>query len=363
MFSELVILEIELVVIVLLPLFISLGISKLIIKNAGRLGVVDSPGERKLHDSPIPTFGGVAVLGAVVLGSLPFVKFDSHDTLLFTLACTVSLTILGAYDDLKNASPLFRLVVEVALVAVLFYFTELSIAPLVAFFGIDSMPVWVDLILTVLFCVGMINAFNFMDGINGLSGGIFVINFAILCVCFYFHADYELMVLTGLACAGTMGFLRFNFNKAGIFLGDCGSISLGFLNVVCVLYLMDRTAVVDTGSFTFDSVAIVTILIIPGIDMLKVIIERILKGKSPMVADNTHLHHLILARTNSHLKSTVTILCAHLALIITLVTKLSFNVHLLFSVPLLIAFFVLFYSLGTASHIPEKSKRDLVKNF
>lgn len=359
MLSEFVILEIELLVIILLPLLISIIISRLIIRNAKLLGVADAPGGRKIHDKPIPALGGIAVLSAVVLGSLPFVKFDAHDTLLFTLACTISLTILGAYDDLRDASPVFRLVVEIALVSVLFYFTELSIEPVVVFFGIDEIPVFLDWFLTVLFCVGMINAFNFMDGINGLSGGIFVINFAILTVCFYFHKDYELMVLTALSCAGTIGFLRFNFNKAGIFLGDCGSISLGFLNVVCVLYLIDRTAVVDTGAFSFGSVAILTILIIPAIDMVKVIVQRIIKGKSPMQADNTHLHHLFLAKTKSHLKSTVSILSAHLAIIVTVIVKLSLNINLIFSIPLLLAFFVLLYSFTSVTTMRIKNGRVL----
>ena len=126
-------------------------------------------------------------------------------------------------------------------------------------------------------------------------------------------------------------------------MGDCGSISLGFLNVVCVLFLMDRTKTIVVNDFSFDSVAIVTLLIIPAIDMIKVVIQRIMKGKSPMSADKTHLHHLVLAKTKSHLKSTLIILSAHLALIVTLVFKLSFDIHILFSIPLLLAFFVLLY--------------------
>ena len=357
MISEFVILEIELVVIVLLPLLISMFLSRFIFKNAVMLGALDNPEGRKIHSTPTPSLGGVAVLGAVVLGSLPFVHFDSHDTLLFTLACTVSLTILGVYDDLKDSSPIFRLLVEIALVTVLFHFTELSISPLMYYFEIHSLPVWLDWFLTVLLCVAMINAFNFMDGINGLSGGIFAINFAILSVCFYLHHDYELMVLTGLASAGTLGFLRFNFNKAKIFLGDCGSISLGFLNVVCVLFLMDRTKTVEIGNFSFDAVAIVTLLIIPAIDMVKVVVQRVLKGKSPMVGDRTHLHHLVLEKTNSHLKATIIILSAHVALITTLMVKLSFKIHLLFSIPLLLAFFILLYSIIDMGNVKIKNGR------
>ena len=343
MLSKFVILEIELLVIILLPLLLSILITRILIRNAKKFGLLDQPNARKLHKNPIPSMGGVAVVGAVILGSLPFIQFDSHDTLLFILACTLSLTALGVYDDIKDASPVLRLIVEVALVSVLFYFTELSVEPLLSFFGFENVPESIDWFLTTLLCVAMINAFNFMDGINGLSGGVFAINFSLLSFCFYLHHDYELMVLTGLAAAGTIGFLRFNFNKAKIFMGDCGSISLGFLNVVCVLFLMDRTKTIVVNDFSFDSVAIVTLLIIPAIDMIKVVIQRIMKGKSPMSADKTHLHHLVLAKTKSHLKSTLIILSAHLALIVTLVFKLSFDIHILFSIPLLLAFFVLLY--------------------
>lgn len=354
---DIYILELELVAIVLLPFLLALLFTKLIIQNSEKIGVLDKPNGRKTHSKPVPPLGGVAVMTAIIVGSLPFVHFTNHDTLLFTLACTLSLTILGVYDDIRDASPVLRLLVEIVLVTVLFHFTELSVSPLFSFLGIENIPVFIDWFLTVLLCVAMINAFNFMDGINGLSGGIFTINFSILSICFYLHKDYELMVMTGLAAAATFGFLRFNFYKASIFMGDGGSIALGFLNVVSVLLLMDRTQEIHVGNFSFESIAIVSLLVIPAIDMLKVIYGRVRQGKSPMEGDRTHLHHLFLEKTKSHLKSTVSILSFHVALIATIIVKISLGIHLLFSIPVLLIFFYLLYKFANRIKTKRESQQ------
>ena len=317
-FNEFNIFELEIMAILLLPFVLAIVLSKVIINNASKLGALDKPKGRKIHLTPIPSLGGLAVVGGICLGSLPFVQFEIHDTLLFTLACTLSLSIVGAYDDIKDISPSLRLIVEVMLVSVLVQFADLSIAPLFSPFGITELNPWVDWILTCIFCVAMINAFNFMDGINGLAGGIFTINFIVLAICFFTCGDYELGVLSAISATATRGFLLFNFNKASIFLGDSGSIALGFLNVVLVLFLVDRTSIIKSNWFIFDSIAIASILIIPTIDMIRVVVNRIRNGKSPMQGDKTHLHHLFLEKTNSHKKSTISILSFHVALILTL---------------------------------------------
>jgi UDP-GlcNAc:undecaprenyl-phosphate/decaprenyl-phosphate GlcNAc-1-phosphate transferase len=266
---------------------------------ATRRGWVDKPdSSRKLHAKPIPRIGGIAIyiallLSLACLSLLPTVIASQFRTQLFNagklLAVSGLMMLIGLWDDLKNLKPYTKFAAQtlVALVAwflgfriLASWFSEGTIFSL----GILSLP------LTVLWIVGITNAFNLIDGMDGLSAGAALFATASMLVP-SFGEGFFLSAIMLLALAGSIiGFLRFNFSPASIFLGDSGSFLLGsMLSLMAVEYSYKSTAAFAIG------VPIVA-LGLPVLDTLMVILRRFLNGKPIFHGDRRHIHHILIER-------------------------------------------------------------------
>lgn len=281
-----------------IALAVSLLITPLIRNFARKKGWVDNPdGKRKLHRTPIPRIGGVGIYFALVIALLPVfllptdvAKYLSENlsTFAYVIAFSGLIMLIGLWDDLHEISPWKKLAAQ-SLVAVLCWWAGFRILVVWAGDRVELAGI-LSLFLTVLWIVGITNAFNLIDGMDGLAAGSAL--FAILAIVVVsVTQDLKLSALVLFALAGsTLGFLRYNFNPASIFLGDSGSYLLGF--VLALISMM-----CSQKSTTALAIAVPLVALgLPVVDTGLAVVRRFLKGKPIFSADRRHVHHILVER-------------------------------------------------------------------
>ncbi len=263
-------------------------------KPARMVGLVDHPGGRKQHEAPVPLCGGPAMITAFLLMVLIF-QAPPATRHVGLLAGVLSLALLGLLDDYRDLRAGKRLLAQ-ALVSFtcVEYFGLLPLENLGDLIGLGDVYLGIAALPFSLFClVGFINAFNFIDGVDGLAGGVAVValgSFAVLALGVGRIGAFELLTLL-IGC--TAGFLFFNLRtrwraRASVFLGDCGSTALGF--VLC-WFAIDLTQ----GSVpAMAPIIAVWILALPVLDTVNVVLSRGLRGQGPFVGSRDHLHHALM---------------------------------------------------------------------
>lgn len=256
---------------------------------------VDLPNERSSHIQVTPSMGGLSFLSALIM-TLIFTAFDQEVAML--VACATIFMIMGALDDTRDLSAKLKLFVQMAIATVL-YGSGLNLVDLKGFIGIGELPKIISFSLTIVLVAGVTNAFNLIDGVNGLAGGIGAINCLVFGLIFYFVDELAYATLFFAMAGALIGFLRYNFNPARIFMGDTGSLTVGILLAAGLLKVW------AIGDSTLISLAVATI-IFPCLDMLRLFVSRILNGASPFKADKHHFHHLLLKTGFDHVRTSVT---------------------------------------------------------
>lgn len=251
-------------------------------------GALDQPDERKVHKTPMPRLGGIAIFLAFLLAVIVFSPIDQRVRGL--LAGALIMFITGVIDDLNGIPARHKFAGEVAACLTAVLVGQLWVTTLgnPFGFGLILLPAWFAIPFTVFALVGVINAINLIDGLDGLAGGISVIAL----VAFMLLALFDGAPVVALLCAAMLGalfgFLKYNFYPAQIFMGDAGSLTVGFILGFLALMLTQRTGA------TISPMVPVLILGLPLIDTLWVMGRRLLHGGSPFVADNGHVHHKFL---------------------------------------------------------------------
>ena len=290
----------------------SVAVVPLVRKMCLKEGYYDLPGERKIHKKPIPRLGGIAIwLGTIF--SLIFVvllqqEYPFGNSISAILVGGTIMFILGMVDDTYGLSAKFKFFVQIGAALVAFLlgvqinYASLPFLDLHIVFGFLSLPV------TILWIVGLSNAFNFIDGVDGLAGTMGVIGAVTLGIIALFAQPPQTTctLLSFILAGAIMGFLVFNYNPARIFMGDSGSLFIGFL-----LATLSVVGVMKSVAFTIFLPMFV--LIVPIFDICFATTRRLLKGKSPFSADAEHLHHKLLKAGFSHNKTVLAFLIATIA--------------------------------------------------
>ena len=280
----------------------------LVRRFAYKIGAVDVPRDkRRVHKRPTPRIGGLAIIFGFLVAIISF--NDSWTKELVSILIGVGiLGVLGIIDDCKELDAKLKFVVQIvaALVVVIFGDIRISVMSNPNVFSENPyiiFPQWLSITVTVLWIVFMTNAVNFIDGLDGLAAGVSAImSMSLVFIAITYH-EYEIALL-GIALMGAcFGFLPFNFNPAKIFMGDTGSMFLGYmLSVLSVQGMFKSYAVI---SFAVP----IIMLGLPLFDALFAMLRRLLTGKNPMSADRGHLHHRLYDMGFSQ-KQTVFILYA-----------------------------------------------------
>ncbi len=282
-----------------IPFLVSVALTPLVRLFAIKIKAVDQPNERKVHQTPMPRLGGLAIFIAVSVALRMFTDLTA-DPLLPIFLGSLVIILLGIVDDIRPLSARIKLLFQViaAIIVVVggvnIEFINIPLTDKVLNLGNFSY------IFTILWIVGITNALNLIDGLDGLATGVASISLATIFVMSLIMGKMTIMIITLVLLAAAVGFLIYNFYPAKIFLGDSGSLYLGYMLATISILGFKNIAVV---SFLFP----IVILAVPIFDTIFAIIRRFRNGEAITVADRGHLHHCLLAMGLSHRQTVLVI--------------------------------------------------------
>jgi len=271
-------------------LTIALIATPLVKKFALVVGAVSIPNHRSVHTKPMPLMGGLAIFLSFITAYLAIALTTGHFDLKVMLGLLLGggvMVFVGAYDDRHNISPKLKFLGQIAAAGVVTSFGLYVDYVQLPFGDAISVSPWIGVAITILWIVGVSNAVNFIDGLDGLAGGVSAIGTLTVMVLSIITSNWPVALLCAVLLGSIIGFLFFNFHPASIFMGDTGSLFLGFcLATLSVLGFKSAVAI----SFLVP----ILILGVPLSDTVLAIVRRKLNNKPISVADKGHLHHCLL---------------------------------------------------------------------
>ena len=301
----------------------------IIIKISNIKNLMSEPNHRDVHSKKTPNLGGIALFLATSLVILFLSNFFDVFIILNLLGSIMIIFFIGLVDDLIGMRPKSKLIGQITVIISIILFTNLRIECLYGLLGFYELPYAVSILITVLFFVTIINAYNLIDGVDGLAGS-FAITVNVFFGCFfYLNTNYFMCYLSFGMVGALISFLLFNFSKKDkIFMGDTGSLVIGFILAYQAINLLPLSFT-ENGEL-MDSKSIIYILALfsfPLIDTTRVFIIRLRAGKNPFTADNNHIHHNLLAFGLRPWKISIltTIITIFMVLLVFLFDELEIN--------------------------------------
>lgn len=294
-----------------------------ILSIAKRKELVDNPNTRKLQKSPVPVLGGLAVFFGLLFGMAVYLAVckimgmpasTMGISLLPVMLCCSVMLYVGTMDDILGLTAKSRLVIEVLTMLVLIYGSGLCVDSLHGLWGIENFSWWIAVPLTVFAGVGIINAYNMVDGVNGLSSGLCITCSVIVGLICFKRTDYADCALAVCFAASLVPFLLHNVfgKRSRMFIGDGGTMVMGLLMSWFIIRILssDNIESLTTLAQSSRKLGLVPMMLavasVPVFDTLRVMTARMMRGQSPFNPDRTHLHHVFIAVGVSH---SVTALC------------------------------------------------------
>lgn len=291
---------------ILTAFLVSLVATPLAGKLAAKCGCFDRPdGARKLHKVPVPYFGGLAILAGFLVSSVLF-SLVMLETIPQNIAVMIvggmSICFVGALDDMYDMPAILKLILQIVISAFTAYFggaiEYTTIFDQTIVFGVFSVPV------TVLWMVLIINAVNLIDGLDGLASGVSALESFALLITSIVMGNTVCIVTSAALCGAVLGFLPYNANRATIFMGDAGSMFIGYIMACISVFGLFKAQAL------FSIVVPALIFALPLLDTIVAFFRRILKGQSPFKADRSHLHHKLIDNGFTPKQSVIAIYCA-----------------------------------------------------
>jgi UDP-GlcNAc:undecaprenyl-phosphate/decaprenyl-phosphate GlcNAc-1-phosphate transferase len=298
-----------------------------IIRIARTKKLFDIPDDRKNHTSSVPTLGGLGIYAAITAVSLTFINtcgmngggISSNLTSLPPIIAGLTIIFfIGVKDDLLNISASKKLTAEFLALFILIVVGNVRLSSVQGMFSIGEISYTFSILLSLFAGIVIINAFNLIDGIDGLAASVSMLGTFVFGIFFISTNEWEYAVLAFTILGALVPFFLYNafghINK--IFMGDTGSLILGFLMTVLVFRFNEMNVFpVMRSHFLAGPALSFAIIIIPMFDTLRVFFIRIIRGKSPFKADRRHIHHIMLDLGFTHLQSTLILIIINLAFI------------------------------------------------
>lgn len=269
-------------------LLISMLSLPLVVKLAFKFKAIDVPNQRSVHTQPIARLGGLGIAAGLILTCIYFLP-NNFPLLPFIIGITLMVSV-GLLDDIYRLSARWKFIAQIIASAIFVYFGNASFENIGNLFNTGPIHLGALALPCTLFCmVGAINAFNLSDGLDGLAAGITFI--ATLFISFYaVHTDTaSILIICAALCGSILSFMRHNHHPARLFMGDTGSLTLGFTISTLVVYQANANP-----NYPVPLISLAFLIALPLMDTLLVMTRRILRGESPFMPDKTHLHHRLL---------------------------------------------------------------------
>ena len=305
----------------LLAFFITFILIPKVIKVANFKKLYDVPDDRKVHKKPIPSLGGVAIFAGFITSLLLFGILDITNQLQYYILAFVVVFFFGIKDDIMILSPQKKFFGQLLVAAILTFKANLLLTNMHGFLGIHLLHTSVSYVLSIFTIIVIMNAYNLIDGIDGLAATISIITASVFAWFFYINGEGVYAMLGFTFASSVFAFLIFNYAPAKIFMGDTGSMLCGLVNAILVIHFIETATSSKIMSVTASPALGFGILIMPLLDTLRVFALRILKGRSPFYPDRNHLHHILLDRGLSH--KVITLIIGLSALVFIALTYLA----------------------------------------
>jgi UDP-N-acetylmuramyl pentapeptide phosphotransferase/UDP-N-acetylglucosamine-1-phosphate transferase len=304
---------------VLIAFFIVLLATPSFIKVAEIKNLFDEPGEaRKLHKHKTPSMGGIMIFAGTLFSFMICYPPEDIGYVKYLVPSLLIMFFIGIKDDIIGTAAVKKLIGHLMVAFIMVLMAEIKITSLYGIFDIRELPDWASISLSIFTFVVIMNAFNIIDGVDGLAGGVGCIAATAFGIWFLLIGSTVDAILAFSLAGALLGFLRFNFYPAKIFMGDSGSLIVGL--ILCVLSI--RLIEFDADAIPRDMMKIskpifaMSVLVYPLMDTFRIFIYRIIKGASPFAADSNHIHHRLIKLGLNHAKAVGLIYFFNIAIIL-----------------------------------------------
>lgn len=340
---------------IMISFFIVLLSTPSFIKVAEMKHLFDDPNEsRKLHKKSIPSMGGIMIFAGTLFSFMICYPSDDIGYIKFLIPSVLVMFFIGIKDDIIGTAAVKKLIGHLLVAFIMTLMAEIKITSLYGIFEIREIPEWASISLSIFTYVVVINAFNIIDGVDGLAGGVGCIASIAFGIWFLLVGSTVDAIIAFSLAGALLGFLRFNFYPANIFMGDSGSLTVGL--IICVLAI--RLIEFETANIPPEMIHIskpifaMAVLSYPLLDTFRIFVYRMIRGTSPFTADDNHIHHRLIKLGLNHAKTVMVIFLFNLALISYAVLIQGLNTSLVFIILAAIVFIIL----GALFLVPLKNK-------
>ena len=346
----------EIALAIMISFFIVLLSTPSFIRVARIKHLFDDPNEsRKMHAKSIPSMGGIMIFAGTLFSFMICYPTEDIGYVKFLIPSVLVMFFIGIKDDIIGTAAMKKLLGHLLVAFIMTLMADIRITSLYGIFGIREIPLYASIALSIFTYVVVINSFNLIDGVDGLAGGVGCIASVAFGIWFLLAGSTVDAIIAFSLAGALLGFLRFNFYPANIFMGDSGSLTVGL--IICVLAIrvieFDFSLVPEEMKHISKPIFAMAVLSYPLVDTLRIFTYRLIKGISPFSADSNHIHHRLLKFGLNHAQTVLIIYALNAILITYAVLMPNINTSLTF---LILAAIVLLF-LGILFSIPIKAEK------
>ena len=358
-----------------------------VLNFAIKYGIVDNPDARKLQRVPVPVLGGVTVFIGILMVTILGIFFLDLKMLTISVIAMLVMLVVGTIDDVKNLSPAARFIFEIGIVLYVIYLGDIKLGDFYGLWGFRSIPDYLGVPLTVFASVGIMNAINLIDGVDGYSSGFGAMACTIFAIMFYALGNQTMMMFAVAADGALIPFFLHNVfgRKSKMFIGDGGTLLLGTIMALFVMSILTTNP--SSYMLMLQGVGLVpftlAVLAVPVFDTLRVMTARIISGLPPFRPDKLHLHHLFIEMGFSHVGTAVCLIFTDFLVVVAWFVSYKCGASINLQLYIVLAFALLttfgFYTfvrvqqrhnsaiyrlllrIGEASHVERKGFWDLMR--
>ncbi|MBT8233275.1 MAG: undecaprenyl/decaprenyl-phosphate alpha-N-acetylglucosaminyl 1-phosphate transferase [Saprospiraceae bacterium] len=302
-----------------LIVFISIPFLLKTIRNAF---AYEKEGGNALIFNKVPSLGGIVVIFSTILSLAFWVPFDFPQNYKYAFGGFLMLFFLGIRDDFKPVSPFIKFIFQILIAGIIVVLADIRITNGNSLFGLQELSNAHSLGLSIFIIVFIINAFNFIDGINALLGSLTILINVTLGTWFIITGLASFGILAFALSGACFAFLYYNITPSKIFMGDAGALAIGTLVAILSISFLEHNLIISDSLLYFQSApaVLLSILIIPIFDAIRVLVIRIIQLRSPFQKDRMHIHHLMLEKGFTHMQSTGILIIVNLIFILFTIT-------------------------------------------